>query len=214
MSAEPTLTWIAFANAKRIAFGAPREVAAAVKAFVDDNPEATVLVFDGHSSRTVELDLRGSLASVLRRLPAEPSAETAAIADNESSLARGPGRPKLGVVAREVTLLPRHWEWLAAQSGGASVALRKLVEQAARANRDKDRATEARDATYRFMQAMAGDAPGFEEASRALYAADAAGLAARITRWPRDIRAHVLSLAERALNKAEATPTVTSQTGK
>lgn len=190
-------TWIAFAKGKRIACGQPREVATAVKNFVDDSPKSTVLVFDAFSSHSVELDLRGTQAAVLRRLPAELPPVPAG-SDTLPTAIRGPGRPKLGVVAREVTLLPRHWDWLASQPGGASVALRKLVEQAVRANREKDQAREARDSAYRFMHATAGDESGFEEASRALFAGDLVTLEARMAKWPRDIRKHALSLAGRA----------------
>ena len=108
---------------------------------------------------------------------------------------RGRGRPKLGVVAREVTLLPRHWEWLNAQPGGASVALRKLVEQARRANGDADRQRTARDAAYHFMSAMAGNLPDFEEAARALFADDRRAFVALVAAWPADIRDHVIKLA-------------------
>jgi len=107
----------------------------------------------------------------------------------------GRGRPKLGVVAREVTLLPRHWEWLGAQPGGASVALRKLVEVARRASGDRDRGRAARDAAYHFMSVMAGNLPGFEEASRALFADDRRRFAELISGWPGDIRDHVVKLA-------------------
>lgn len=200
MNPQPATTWIAFANAKRVAIGTPREVATAVRAFADDHPHAAVLVFDAYSSRSVELDLRGTLAAVLRRLPAEPAAAPVEAAD--ASAVRGPGRPKLGVVPREVTLLPRHWDWLASQPGGASVVLRKLVEHAIRVNRDKDQAREARDAAYRFMHAMAGDEPGFEEASRALFANDIGALRARMAKWPRAVREHALTLAERAMAKS------------
>jgi hypothetical protein len=99
------------------------------------------------------------------------------------------------VVAREVTLLPRHWEWLNGQPGGASVALRKLVEQARRANGDADRQRAAREAAYHFMSAMAGNLPGFEEAARALFADDRRSFAARIAAWPADIRDHIVKLA-------------------
>ena len=86
---------------------------------------------------------------------------------------RGPGRPKLGVVAREITLLPRHWEWLAQQTGGASVAIRKLVDEARRATATTAIASaSAQEAAYRFMSAMAGNLPHFEEAIRALFADD------------------------------------------
>lgn len=109
---------------------------------------------------------------------------------------RGRGRPKLGVVSREVTLLPRHWEWLAAQPGGASVALRKLVEQARRDNADKDRSRRASERAYHFISAMGGDFPGFEEATRALFAGDLAGFAERTAVWPEDVRDHALRLAD------------------
>ncbi|WP_107313666.1 DUF2239 family protein, partial [Burkholderia metallica] len=108
---------------------------------------------------------------------------------------RGRGRPKLGVVSREVTLLPRHWEWLAAQPGGASVALRKLVEDARRTHAAADRLRDAQTRAYHFMSAMAGDLPGFEEAARALYANDPARLAELVAGWPEDVRDHALALA-------------------
>src|SRR5262245_3846770 len=114
---------------------------------------------------------------------------------DDAASVRRPGRPKLGVVAREVTLLPRHWEWLGAQPGGASVALRKLVEEARRANGDADRARAARDAAYRFMSVMAGNLAGFEEASRALFADDRRRFVGLVAGWPDDVRDHVVRLA-------------------
>ena len=108
--------------------------------------------------------------------------------------ARGRGRPKLGVVAREVTLLPRHWEWLNAQPGGASVALRKLVEAARRDTLTSDQKRLAREAAYRFMSTMAGDLPRFEEASRALFADDRTRLTTLIARWPGDVRTYLVKL--------------------
>jgi hypothetical protein len=125
----------------------------------------------------VDLDLRGDLEAVLARLAPAPEAEK-----------RGPGRPKLGVTAREVTLLPRHWDWLAGQPGGASTALRKLVEGALREAEGPDRARRARDTAYRFMTAMAGDRPGYEEATRRLFADDAAGFAEATEAWPEGVR--------------------------
>jgi uncharacterized protein len=195
----PTSTlWIAFAKHKRIALGQPREVAARVKSFVDSHPKAPVLIFDADSSQSVEIDLRGSLATVMKRLPvAADSPPPSASASQEAP--RGPGRPKLGVVAREVTLLPRHWDWLAAQPGGASVALRKLVERAQRASADADRRREAVESAYRFMHALAGDEPGFEEASRALFAGNLARVSDEAASWPRDVRTHLLELASRAV---------------
>ncbi len=205
MNSPPPPEWIAFAGRARIARGSPREVALVVKAHVEGRADAPVLIFDARTSQLTDLDLRGSSAAVLRRLPAQTLAQPLASAETDDNLPRGPGRPRLGVVAREVTLLPRHWEWLATQPGGASVALRKLVEQAKRANTELDRSREARDATYRFMHAMAGNEPGFEEASRALFADDTAGLQACLAKWPRDIRSHALALAASALPGLVAT---------
>lgn len=165
--------------------GPLRDVALRVRRALADGAAGPVLVFDDADGAVIDLDLRGSEAEILARLaPAEPS-----------PLPRGPGRPKLGVVAREVTLLPRHWDWLAAQPGGASVALRKLVDQARRANAGSDQRRAMQEAAYRFMAAIGGDLPGFEAAARALFADDIKGFAERIQAWPSDIRDHALKLA-------------------
>ncbi len=121
-----------------------------------------------------------------------PRAPTRRVA---ARLARPRGRPKLGVVAREVTLLPRHWEWLADQPGGASVALRKLVEAARRDHRERDEQRQLQERAYHFMSAMAGDLPGFEEGLRALYASERARFTELIAAWPADVREHALRLA-------------------
>ncbi len=97
--------------------------------------------------------------------------------------------------AREVTLLPRHWEWLGNQPGGASVALRRLVDEARRASGDRDHHRAARDAAYHFMSAMAGNLPGFEEASRALFAGERRRFSQHIAGWPADVRDHIVKLA-------------------
>jgi uncharacterized protein len=179
---------IAFADDRCIASGPLPDVAVKVKAFVDRGEHAPILVFDGATSRQIEIDLRGTAENVLARL-----GEAA-----DGAAQRGPGRPKLGVVAREVTLLPRHWEWLSAQPGGASVALRKLVEEARRANLGRDRVRQAQDSAYRFMFAVAGDRAGFEEATRALFAGDPDRFEQCVDAWPDDIRAHAKQLASAA----------------
>ena len=152
-----------------------------------------ILVFDGRTSAPIELDLRGSVDEVLARLPASSRA-----GQDGATAPRGPGRPKLGVVAREVTLLPRHWDWLAQQRGGASVAIRRLVEQARRGGDEKDRPRQAQEAAYRFMAAMAGNRPHYEEAIRALFAPDPVGFEKMISGWPADVRNHAARLAEGA----------------
>lgn len=196
MNPPISFKWVAFAGKKCIASGPPRKVAVQVKAFVDVHPEVFVLIFDARSSQPVELDLRGSVSSVLRKIPREVGNDSGRVSKPELNSSRGPGRPKLGVLAREVTLLPRHWDWLASQPGGASVVLRKLVEEAQRSSRESDRIREAQEAAYRFMHAMAGDEPGFEEAARALFANDLPNLRDHLGKWPRDVRRHMLELIE------------------
>jgi hypothetical protein len=194
-------TCTAFEGTRRIASGAPRDVALAVKQVVERGEQAPVLVFDDVTGQPVEFDLRGTPDDVLARLQREEKGAEDEPAESDGDLTprgRGRGRPKLGVVAREVTLLPRHWDWLNSQSGGASVALRKLVEAARLAGDDKDRRRHAQEAAYRFMTALAGNLPDYEEATRALYAADPARFDASIAQWPVDVREHAARLAARA----------------
>ena len=189
MSQHQPQTFTAFEGRRRLLSGPLAEVALAVKQ-AEQRASETVAIFSDATGRPIDLDLRGSDDEILARLPATPGP-----AEFEAAPPRGRGRPKLGVVAREVTLLPRHWEWLTTQPGGASVSLRKLVEAARRANGDKDRSRAARDAAYHFMSAMAGDLPHFEEASRALFADDRRRFASLIAAWPDDIRDHIVRLA-------------------
>jgi hypothetical protein len=187
MNATASIGFSAFAGERLLASGPLAEVAIAVK--MAAALAAPILIFDDATGRAIDLDLRGSHRDIIARLPQPAVAEATAAVEP-----RGRGRPKLGVVAREVTLLPRHWDWLNARAGGASVALRKLVEDARRASADTDRQRAARDAAYHFMSAMAGDRPGFEEASRALFAGDAARFADLIAAWPADISGHLMRL--------------------
>jgi hypothetical protein len=173
---------LAFAGHRLLSRGPASEVVAAVKAATDAGE--SVLVFEAATGRVVDLDLRGDTAAVLARLIPASEPEK-----------RGPGRPKLGVTAREVTLLPRHWDWLAGQPGGASVALRKLVEGALKEAEGPDRARRAKEATYRFMTAIAGDLPGYEEATRMLFAGDWTAFDAAVEGWPDGVRETALGMA-------------------
>ena len=175
----------AFAGTDRLAQGPLTEVALSVKAALAQDPAASILTFDDATGRVIDLDLRGSEAEVLARLALE----------TEEPPARGRGRPKLGVVAREVTLLPRHWNWLSAQPGGASHALRRLVDEARRRDGGQSATRTAQETAYHFLSAMAGNLPGFEEATRALFANDAARFAQHSATWPADIRDHAQKLA-------------------
>ncbi len=182
----------AFDGHRRLVSGPLHEAALAVKRAAESGAAGPLLVFDDATGRVVDVDTRGSEAEVVARLSGDAPAPEPGPAEVRP---RGRGRPRLGVVAREVTLLPRHWDWLAAQPGGASVALRKLVEEARRAGGDADRRREAREAAYRFISAMAGDLPGFEEAARALFADDRQRFGALVAAWPADVRDHAAALA-------------------
>ena len=185
----------AFMGHRLLAAGPLAEVALAVMNASRRPAAPPIIIFNDVTGRPLDLDLRGSEREIVARLPQtapdpEPAADGTAAAEP-----RGRGRPKLGVVAREVTLLPRHWEWLGTQPGGASVALRKLVDEARHASGDLDRARAARDAAYHFMSVMAGNLAGFEEASRALFADDRRRFVGLVAGWPDDIRDHVVKLA-------------------
>jgi hypothetical protein len=200
MSDPASTRCTAFDGPRLLARGALVDVALAVKTALAQRPTASLLTFDDATGRVIDLDLRGTPAEVVARLTRpEPPVDRPVGAghhrDGDDAPARGRGRPKLGVVAREVTLLPRHWEWLAAQPGGASQALRRLVDQARRADGGRSRLRTAQEAAYRFMSAMAGDLPGFEEASRALFAADRDRFAEHSAAWPDDVQAYARELA-------------------
>ena len=178
--AEPAADFVVFVGAaRRVAAGTLAQAAVAANQATARDVSARVLVFDATTGEVRDLDLRGTEADILARHAAEP-------------LPIRRGRPKLGVVAREVTLLPRHWDWLAAQPGGASVALRKLVEDARKLGADAGAARTRAEAAYRFMAATAGDLPGFEEAARALFAGDQVRLKRCARTWPRDLRDQML----------------------
>src|SRR6185312_7433632 len=194
MDERPRTLCIAFAGARRLAAGELAHVALKAKEAVDRGARAPILLFDDATSEPIDLDFRGTPDDVLKRLPSAegPPTPAAAAPAGAGEAPRGPGRPRLGVVAREVTLLPRHWSWLNAQPGGASVALRKLVEEARRINADKDQRRHAQERAYYFMSAIGGDLPGFEEAARALFAGDETGLRERVAAWPPDVRDHAI----------------------
>lgn len=187
---EPSapLSCTAFDHTRRVASGSYVRVALALKVYGRAHPDASVLVFDDATGKQVDFDLRGSDEEITARLQKRfPTAQV--------DRPRIPGRPKLGVVAREVTLLPRHWEWLAEQPGGASVTLRKLVEEARRSRlTSKARLRILQERAYRFMSAMAGNFPNFEEASRALFANNTLRFKELVASWPKDVRDHLVRL--------------------
>jgi hypothetical protein len=169
---------IAFEGSRRIAEGSLAEVTVEAKRVLLEDRDKAVLLFDCDSGQQVDIDYR---------IEPEPEAVVAEV--------RRVGRPKLGVVAREVTLLPRHWEWLSSQPGGASVAMRKLVEEARKKSEGKDRVRRAQEAAYRFITAMAGNEPGYEEALRALFASDRERFEMYASAWPADVKEQALKMA-------------------
>lgn len=188
MPAHNTACYSAFDHHRLIASGPLLEVIRAAKQALKSGVSEPLLIFDDASSSPIDIDFRGSIDEVLAR-------QSAVGRESLPPANRGPGRPKLGVVSREVTLLPRHWDWLAEQPGGASALLRRLVEQAARGGSPKERARLAVESADRFMRIMAGDLAGYEEASRAFYRGERELFARLIKPWPADVSAHLQRLA-------------------
>ncbi len=213
-------TCTAFAGSKMIASGDLRHVAQLTKKTIDGGEKEFVLIFDDMTAQPIEIDFRGTTKDVIARIdernnksPSQSANQSINQSPSQSAnlsqssqpksdeASRGPGRPKLGVVAREVTLLPRHWDWLNSQPGGASVALRKLVDDARHANADKDTIRQSQEAAYRFMSAMAGNLPGFEESARALFAGNETKFRELTGEWPEDIGRYAQKLASAALHQ-------------
>lgn len=195
----PATACTAFQGDRLLLSGPLLDVALAVKATIQNDPSSAVLVFDDATGRVIDLDLRGTKADIVEGLSRARGRSVTAARGSEP---KGRGRPRLGVIAREVTLLPRQWEWLAAQPNGASAALRRLVDEARRNGSSEQQRRAAREAAYRFMLGIGGDLPGYEEGTRALFADDARKLRQCIASWPKDIRAHVLRLASGAKRPA------------
>lgn len=186
---ETLVTHIAFADARQIAVGTLEHVLPVLKKRFDADPNDPFLVFEIETGQQVDFDLRGTLGDVLaRELPAPH---------------KGPGRPKLGVESKEVSLLPRHWDWLEAQPNGISAALRRLVEHAMKNESGADRAKRIRGALHRFMTAMAGDRPNYEEAARSLFQGDDDRFEELTKRWPKDVRGYVVERARAASELAK-----------
>ena len=175
---DSSASFTVFAGHTQLASGNWASVITATKRHLDAGGDP-VLIFDDDTGQQIDVDFSGSLDDVLHRAGADRSAATPR-----------PGRPKLGVVSREVSLLPRHWEWLQEQPNGASAALRRLVDEA---RKRTPRGRQLRDSAYRFIWAVAGNFENAEEAIRAL------------TRGRRTARADDGELAERCARARAAT---------
>jgi hypothetical protein len=178
---EPTFT--SFADNRLVAGGGREEVLRATKAHLDKGGHA-VLIFEDASGRQVDFDFRGSIDEVLARM--------------RQDVKPGPGRPKLGVVSREISLLPRHWDWLESQPNGSSAAIRRLVDEARRNETGIERGRHVRNGISKFLWAIAGDFPNFEEVARALHAREDSRLDSLMSAWPKDVRDHVFRRLELA----------------
>jgi uncharacterized protein len=174
-------SYSAFSADRLVASGELPELLRAAKAFLDRSQDPRLLIFEDETGQQVDFNFQGTLAEVLQRAVPAPQRV-------------GPGRPKLGVVSREISLLPRHWEWLEGQPQGISATLRRLVDEAKKRNPGEQRARRGREAISRFMTAMAGNFEHYEEATRALFAKDSARFAQLIQDWPKDIRSHLLRM--------------------
>jgi hypothetical protein len=188
-----TKSYTAFSGDRLVAAGDLPRMLTRTKAFLDRSGDPAVLIFEDQTGRQVDFDFRGTADEVVARAAAATSPSRGAV-----------GRPRLGVVSREVSLLPQHWEWLEEQPNGISAALRRLIEAARKADPGAGQARRAAEAASRFMTAMAGDRPGYEEASRALFAGDAERFAQIVRRWPKDVREHVSRLAADAFTRRPA----------
>ncbi|HEV2703497.1 MAG TPA: DUF2239 family protein [Steroidobacteraceae bacterium] len=182
-------TYSAFDGSSRLFRGTFQEVVLKVKERLGRNENSSLLIFSDDTGKTMDFNFQGSVKDVLKRLEIYVSRQ-------ESAPSSGPGRPRLGVISREISLLPRHWEWLASQPGGASASLRKLIDEARRKSTGHVSIKQIQERAYRFMSVMAGDMKGYEEALRALYKADRRSFLLHTQEWPLDVRAHASEMAK------------------
>jgi hypothetical protein len=182
-------TYTAFGGATRLFRGTFQEVVLKVKERLGRAENSSVLIFSDNTGKTMDFNFHGSVKDVLKRLEIY-------VSKRECGPISGPGRPKLGVISREISLLPRHWEWLASQPGGASSTIRKLIEEAKRRSSTHISVKQVQERVYRFMSVIAGDMQGYEEALRALYKTDHKNFLLYIQDWPADVRNHAIEMAK------------------
>lgn len=181
-------TYTAFISHKQLAHGDLLKVALKVKRKLKEEPHASVLIFSDLTGKQMDVDLRGTDKEMEERLQKF-------IAEEPDNSNQGRGRPKLGVVAREVSLLPRHWEWLSTQSGGASATIRRLIDDARKRTTGRDTIKQSMERTHAFMTAIGGDLPGYEEALRGLYAKDRQKFHKHLEAWPAPVKEHAIKLS-------------------
>lgn len=197
------LPYVIFLRESIVARGTLLEIIPSAKHAFDKDPSTPLVIFNNQTGRFIDLDLNGSESAVTQRYRSQTSFD---------ARRQGHGATKSSALGKEVTLLPRHWDWLSEQPGGASVALRKLVDQARKASVEVDQTRRAREASHRFMTAMAGDKPGFEEADRALFAGDLQRFKLEIARWPEDIRRHLEQISAAGFSSTSGSAAFRSMT--
>ena len=196
---EVTRCFTAFDRGKIIVSGELEHVVTYSKMKLSRDSAVEILIFDDATGEHIDVDLGGPVGQILKHLSEfDPNRPCGVL----PSKPKGQGRPKLGVMAREVTLLPRHWEWLNHQKGGASATLRRLVEEARRTSAGKDKTLRAQESCYRFMAAVAGNQPDFEEAARSLFASNKVRFKKAMAKWPADIREYAGKLSDNAFTNA------------
>jgi hypothetical protein len=187
-------TYTAFEGNKQLFIGTLASVILKVKKRLGKDDNSTILIFSDSTGKTIDFNFQGNEQDVQKRLEIF-------ITEDISSNNTGPGRPKLGVISREVSLLPRHWEWLATQTGGASATLRRLVEEAKKKSVSGNQVKLAQERTYKFLSTIAGDYIGYEEALRALYKFDKKIFVLNMQSWPADVRNYALEMATSVFEK-------------
>ncbi len=185
---ESSDTYTAFEGNSQLVHGSLSDVVIKIKKRLGKEGNSSILIFSDSTGKTIDFNFQGNERDIQKRLEIFVSEEVPI--DNS-----GPGRPKLGVISREVSLLPRHWEWLATQTGGASSILRNLVEEAKKKSANGNHSKQAQERTYKFMSAIAGDFEGYEEALRALYKKDKKNFLVQIQTWPRDIIKYLIEIS-------------------
>lgn len=193
------VNYTAFLGTRMVATGLLRHVMLNVKDNLDESERLQLLIFDDRTGKQIDVDIRGMAEDEWDQSGGQPGSLPDTVLNDE--LPRRAGRPKLGVVSGEVTLLPRHWEWLKSQPGGASVTLRKLIDEARRAGAEQNKARASQEAAYHFMTAMAGNFPHYEEALRLLYAGDSDRFFHSIREWAPDIRNYIQKLSVDAFSQ-------------
>ncbi|MBT5861266.1 MAG: DUF2239 family protein [Alphaproteobacteria bacterium] len=193
--------FVAFAGHNLIARGTLEGVVLLCKQRLDEGEDQRIALYDDGNGGAVDVDFHGTVETVIENLADHPLASPPSPAAEPG---RGPGRPKLGVVSREISLLPRHWEWLAEQRSGASATLRRLVDDARKSTSGQQVVRQQIDGAHKFMWDLAGDSPGFEEAARALFNQDFDAFATHISEWPKGVREQLKRFTDRARAAAAA----------